>query len=144
MSRNFTKTRRNPVSAKPIMHAFPKKNPHPGLVQSTDVHDSYRELMKSYHVLAEKYADLHKAVARHMHSNGTTQDDIELYREAGIANIIPFLSNPRFLHAEIERKAYELWEHSGKPEGRADEFWYKAENIICHNHKHSCECRTCQ
>jgi hypothetical protein len=27
---------------------------------------------------------------------------------------------------QIRRKAYELWEEAGSPEGRADEFWEEA------------------
>ncbi|SAK93555.1 hypothetical protein AWB75_06693 [Caballeronia catudaia] len=26
----------------------------------------------------------------------------------------------------IRRRAYELWQHEGGPEGRAEEFWHKA------------------
>ena len=26
----------------------------------------------------------------------------------------------------IRRRAYELWEHAGKPEGRSEEFWHAA------------------
>jgi Protein of unknown function (DUF2934) len=26
----------------------------------------------------------------------------------------------------IRRRAYELWEHAGSPEGRSDEFWHAA------------------
>ncbi len=26
----------------------------------------------------------------------------------------------------IRRRAYELWEHAGSPEGRTDEFWFAA------------------
>jgi hypothetical protein len=27
---------------------------------------------------------------------------------------------------EVRRRAYELWEHAGRPEGRSDEFWFAA------------------
>ena len=26
----------------------------------------------------------------------------------------------------VRRRAYELWEHAGRPEGRSDEFWHAA------------------
>ena len=26
----------------------------------------------------------------------------------------------------IRRRAYELWEHAGRPDGRSDEFWHAA------------------
>ncbi len=34
----------------------------------------------------------------------------------------------RFLHREdrIRRRAYEIWEREGRPEGRASEHWYRA------------------
>jgi len=31
---------------------------------------------------------------------------------------------------EIRRRAYELYEQAGRPEGQQDEFWYKAEREI--------------
>jgi Protein of unknown function (DUF2934) len=31
---------------------------------------------------------------------------------------------------EIKRRAYELWEQNGKPEGREDEFWELAEQEL--------------
>jgi len=34
------------------------------------------------------------------------------------------------LRAEVERLAHELWERAGRPIGRADEHWYRAEHLI--------------
>ena len=34
------------------------------------------------------------------------------------------------LRAEVERLAHELWEGAGRPIGRADEHWYRAEHLI--------------
>lgn len=31
---------------------------------------------------------------------------------------------------EIRRKAYELWEEAGSPEGRAEEFWEQARTSV--------------
>ena len=31
---------------------------------------------------------------------------------------------------EIRARAYKLWEEAGKPEGRIDEFWFKAEEQL--------------
>jgi hypothetical protein len=31
---------------------------------------------------------------------------------------------------EIKKRAYELWEQNGKPEGREDEFWQLAEQEL--------------
>jgi hypothetical protein len=31
------------------------------------------------------------------------------------------------LHERIRRRAYALWEQDGRPEGRADEYWLRAE-----------------
>jgi hypothetical protein len=31
---------------------------------------------------------------------------------------------------EIKRRAYELWQAAGEPEGDADAFWYEAENDL--------------
>jgi hypothetical protein len=33
-------------------------------------------------------------------------------------------------HQEIEKKAYELWERAGRPDGDPDSFWYGAEVIV--------------
>ena len=30
------------------------------------------------------------------------------------------------IEEEIRRRAYELWEHAGRPEGRSEEFWHAA------------------
>ena len=30
----------------------------------------------------------------------------------------------------IRRRAYELWEHAGSPEGRSDEFWHAARSEL--------------
>lgn len=34
------------------------------------------------------------------------------------------------LEDAIRRRAYELWEAEGRPEGRTDEFWYRAEEEV--------------
>ena len=31
---------------------------------------------------------------------------------------------------EIKERAHDLWERAGKPEGRQDEFWYRAEQEL--------------
>ena len=31
------------------------------------------------------------------------------------------------LHERIRRRAYELWQQEGRPEGRADDHWHRAE-----------------
>lgn len=31
---------------------------------------------------------------------------------------------------EIGKRAYELWEENGRPEGRQDEFWHQAEQEL--------------
>ena len=31
---------------------------------------------------------------------------------------------------EIRARAYKLWEEAGKPEGRIDEFWFKAKEQL--------------
>ena len=38
---------------------------------------------------------------------------------------------------EIENRAYELWEKSGRPEGREDEFWKLAEQELRNEDKSS-------
>jgi hypothetical protein len=38
---------------------------------------------------------------------------------------------------EIEKRAYELWEQSGKPEGREEEFWQLAEQELRNEDKSS-------
>jgi Protein of unknown function (DUF2934) len=40
------------------------------------------------------------------------------------------LPRPLTEHEEIESLAYRLYEDEGKPEGRADEHWAKAEEIV--------------
>jgi Protein of unknown function (DUF2934) len=40
------------------------------------------------------------------------------------------LPPPLTEYEEIERLAYRLYEDAGKPEGRADEHWARAEEII--------------
>jgi hypothetical protein len=30
----------------------------------------------------------------------------------------------------IRKRAYELWEEDGAPEGRADEYWHRARHLI--------------
>ncbi|WP_374226540.1 DUF2934 domain-containing protein [Bradyrhizobium sp. SRL28] len=39
--------------------------------------------------------------------------------------------------AEIENRAYEIWERSGRPEGREDEFWQLAEQELRNEDKSS-------
>lgn len=38
---------------------------------------------------------------------------------------------------EIENRAYEIWERSGRPEGREDEFWQLAEQELRNEDKSS-------
>ncbi len=38
---------------------------------------------------------------------------------------------------EIKKRAYELWERNGKPEGREDEFWQLAEQELLNEDKSS-------
>ena len=38
--------------------------------------------------------------------------------------------NSAFDSDEIRRRAYELYEQAGRPEGKQDEFWYRAEQEI--------------
>jgi hypothetical protein len=38
---------------------------------------------------------------------------------------------------EIMKRAYELWEQNGKPEGREDEFWQLAEQELRNEDKSS-------
>jgi hypothetical protein len=38
---------------------------------------------------------------------------------------------------EIKKRAYEIWERSGKPEGREDEFWQQAEQELRNEDKSS-------
>jgi len=33
-------------------------------------------------------------------------------------------------HETIRRRAYQLWERAGRPEGRSDEFWHEAAREI--------------
>jgi len=33
-----------------------------------------------------------------------------------------------------QERAYQLWEEAGRPEGRSDEFWYQAEEMIRREH----------
>ena len=40
------------------------------------------------------------------------------------------LPRPLTEHEEIESLAYRLYEDEGKPQGRADEHWTKAEEIV--------------
>jgi hypothetical protein len=37
---------------------------------------------------------------------------------------------------EIRQIAYQLWEEAGRPQGRALEFYYKAEAIILYQERH--------
>ena len=34
------------------------------------------------------------------------------------------------LQQRIRERAYELWERSGRPDGRADEYWWQAEREL--------------
>jgi hypothetical protein len=38
------------------------------------------------------------------------------------------MANPT--EKEIKKRAYELWEQNGKPEGRDEEFWQQAEQEL--------------
>jgi hypothetical protein len=38
---------------------------------------------------------------------------------------------------EIRKRAHELWEQAGKPEGREDEFWHLAEQELRNEDKSS-------
>jgi hypothetical protein len=38
---------------------------------------------------------------------------------------------------EIENRAYDIWERSGRPEGREDEFWQLAEQELRNEDKSS-------
>jgi hypothetical protein len=40
---------------------------------------------------------------------------------------------------QIKRRAYELWERAGKPEGREEEFYYQAEEELRKKNKPSPE-----
>ena len=33
-------------------------------------------------------------------------------------------------HDQIAHRAQEIWEHDGRPEGKADEHWHQAENEL--------------
>jgi Protein of unknown function (DUF2934) len=39
-------------------------------------------------------------------------------------------SNTHSIEDEVRRRAYELWEQYGRPEGGEEEFWLKAEREI--------------
>jgi hypothetical protein len=39
-------------------------------------------------------------------------------------------SNTNNIEDEVRRRAYELWEQYGRPEGGEEEFWFKAEREI--------------
>jgi hypothetical protein len=45
------------------------------------------------------------------------------------------MANPT--EKEIKKRAYELWEEAGKPEGREDEFWQLAEQELRNEDKAS-------
>jgi len=38
--------------------------------------------------------------------------------------------NDTGLQERIRARAHELWEQSGRPDGREDEFWYQAEREV--------------
>jgi hypothetical protein len=38
---------------------------------------------------------------------------------------------------QIRERAYQLWEKLGKPEGRTDEFWYRAEQELLNEERSS-------
>lgn len=62
-------------------------------------------------------------------------------RLAGIHPTIPYkmmeavVTQPT--EKEIEKRAYEIWERSGKPEGREEEFWQLAEQELRNEEKSS-------
>ena len=37
---------------------------------------------------------------------------------------------PAHLEQRIRERAYQMWEREGRPEGRADQYWLRAEEII--------------
>jgi hypothetical protein len=37
---------------------------------------------------------------------------------------------PNTIEEQITNRAYELWEHAGKPDGRDEEFYYKAQEEL--------------
>ena len=39
-------------------------------------------------------------------------------------------SDPAYPEQRIRERAYELWEREGRPEGRADQYWRRAEEMI--------------
>ena len=43
---------------------------------------------------------------------------------------IPFRSSAMISEEAILKRAYEIWEKSGKPSGREDEFWHLAEREL--------------
>jgi hypothetical protein len=45
------------------------------------------------------------------------------------------MANPT--EKEIKKRAYELWELNGKPEGREEEFWQQAEQELRNEDKSS-------
>jgi hypothetical protein len=45
------------------------------------------------------------------------------------------MANPT--EKEIKKRAYELWEEAGKPEGREDKFWQLAEQELRNEDKSS-------
>jgi hypothetical protein len=37
---------------------------------------------------------------------------------------------PDEMQRKIRERAYQLWESEGSPEGRADEYWHRAQELI--------------
>jgi hypothetical protein len=37
---------------------------------------------------------------------------------------------PGHLEARIQKRAYEMWEAEGRPEGKADMYWHRAKELI--------------
>lgn len=52
--------------------------------------------------------------------------------DAGVAVLLPLImaSTTNNVEDEVRRRAYELWEQYGRPEGGEEEFWLKAEREI--------------
>ena len=71
------------------------------------------------------------AVAERFH------DALEAYRECR-ARLAAFLAQTGF-DAEVKALAHHLWEEAGRPVGRPEEHWYKAEALIRSRRQHLTE-----
>jgi hypothetical protein len=52
------------------------------------------------------------------------------------APMLPATATPRNAEEEIRRRAYELYEHEGRPEGRDQEHWLRAETELLGRRPH--------